>query len=179
MVSTHRHLGLLLSQNLSCSEYIDGIVNSAFKKCGLLKKLKYKLGREHLSKLYISFIRPTLEYASIVWDGCSVHDADKLEKVQLCAARIVTGLPIFVSREALYLETGWEILQTRRYIPKMKTMFKFNMGSLPDYLFDIIPNKRENISQYNTRNKDQFNVPKCRLDLLKKSFVPNAVNGIY
>lgn len=56
------------------------------------------------------------EYASIVWDGCSVHDADKLEKVQLCAARIVTGLPIFVPREALYLETGWEILQTRRYI---------------------------------------------------------------
>jgi hypothetical protein len=27
---------------------------------------------------------------SIVWDGCSVQDADKLEKVQLSAARIVT-----------------------------------------------------------------------------------------
>lgn len=111
------------------------------------------MGREHLSKLYISFIRPTLEYASIVWDGCSVHDADKLEKVQLCAARIVTGLPIFVPREALYLETGWEILQTRRYIAKMKTMFKFNMGSLPDYLCDIIPNKRENISRQHTKQE--------------------------
>ena len=31
-----------------------------------------------------------LEYASIVWDGCSYQDADKLEKVQLIAARIVT-----------------------------------------------------------------------------------------
>lgn len=26
-----------------------------------------------------------------------------------------------------------------------------------------------------TRNKDQFNVPKCRLDVYKKSFAPNAV----
>lgn len=68
-----------------------------------------------------------------MWDGCSVHDADKLEKVQVCAARIVTGFPILVPVEALYLETGWEILQTRRYIAKMKTMFKSNMGSLPDY----------------------------------------------
>lgn len=115
-----------------------------------------------------------------MWDGCSVHDADKLEKVQLCAARIVTGLPIFVSREALYLETGWDILQTRRYIAKMKTMFKFNMGTLPDYLFDIIPNKRENISRYNTRNKDQFNVPKCRLDLLKNHLYPMlSISGIH
>lgn len=69
-VPTHRHLGLLLSQNLSWSEYIDGIVNSAYKKLGLKKKPKFKIGRDHLSKLYIAFIRTTLEYASIVWDGC-------------------------------------------------------------------------------------------------------------
>jgi hypothetical protein len=71
------------------------------------------MGRPNLSKLYTSFIRPTLEYASIVWDGCSVQDTEKLEKVQLAAARIVTGLPIFASKESLYFETGWETLKTR------------------------------------------------------------------
>ena len=35
---------------------------------------------------------------------------DKLEKVQLEAARLVTGLPLFASRESLYFETGWEKL---------------------------------------------------------------------
>ena len=44
----------------------------------------------------------------IVWDGCSKQDAEKLEKVQLAATRIVTGLPICVSREALYYETDCE-----------------------------------------------------------------------
>ena len=78
--SVHRHLGLLLSHNLSWSEYISSIVQKAYKKLRLLKKLKFRIGRKNLSKLYISFIRPTIEYASIVWDGCSAHDIEKLEK---------------------------------------------------------------------------------------------------
>lgn len=59
----------------------------------------------------------------------------------------------------------------------MITMFKINMCIVPYFLFDIFPSKRENISHYNTRNKDQFNVPKCRLDVpvFKNSFASNAV----
>ena len=132
------------------------------------------MGRKKLSKLYTSFIRPTLEYASIVWDGCSVQDAEKLEKVQLSAARIVTGLPSFASKESLYFETGWETLKARRYVAKMITMFKINTGNVPEYLCDIVPKKHENVSEYNTRNKDQFIFPRCNLELFKKSFVPDA-----
>ena len=71
-----------------------------------------------VSKLYTVFIRPTLEYASIAWDGCSTHDIEKLEKVQLSAARIITGLPIFASSESFYTETSWQTLQNRRYAAK-------------------------------------------------------------
>ena len=97
-----------------------------------MKKLKFKIGRKRLSKLYIVFIRPTLEYASIVWDGCFANDIEKLEKVQLSAARIVTGLPIFASREYLYTE--------------IITMFKIYNGYALPYLNDIIPDKHENVS---------------------------------
>ena len=128
-----------------------------------------------MSKLYIVFIRPTLEYASTVWDGCSAHDIEKLEKVQLSAARIVTGLPIFASRESLYTETGWQTLQNRRYAAKMTTMFKIYNGYAPPYLNDIIPDKHENVSSYNTRNKNKYFIPRCRLELFKKSFVPDSI----
>jgi hypothetical protein len=47
----------------------------------------------HLEKIYLTFIRPVLEYASEVWDNCGQINSDSLEKVQLEAARIVTGLP--------------------------------------------------------------------------------------
>jgi hypothetical protein len=76
-----------------------------------LRKLKFKISINHSLKFYLAFIRPTLEYASTVWDGCSANDTDKLEKVQLCAARIVTGRPIYASRESLYSETGWQTLK--------------------------------------------------------------------
>ena len=36
--SVHRHLGLLFSEKLSMTNFIDGVLNSAFTKPGLLKK---------------------------------------------------------------------------------------------------------------------------------------------
>jgi hypothetical protein len=45
-----------------------------------------------------------------VWDGCYERDVEKLEKIQLEAARIVTRLTKFVSKDSLYFETEWETL---------------------------------------------------------------------
>ena len=77
--------------------------------------------------MYIAFLRPTLEYFSIVWDSCFARDIQKDWK---STGRIVTGLPpIFTSRESLYL--GWQTLQNRRYAAEMVTMFKIHDGSAP------------------------------------------------
>jgi len=67
------------------------MVSVAQKKLGLLIKLKYAVNRKTLSKLYVIFIRPILEYAT---NNCSLVDCDKIEKVQLHTARTVTGLTI-------------------------------------------------------------------------------------
>ena len=42
-----------------------------------------------------------LEYACELWDGCSQQDSDNLEKLQIEAGRIVTGLPLFASRQSI------------------------------------------------------------------------------
>jgi hypothetical protein len=47
-----------------------------------------------LEKLYLVYIRPIFEYACEVWDNCGVGNSNKLDHLQLEAARIVTGLPI-------------------------------------------------------------------------------------
>ena len=67
--------------------------------------------------MYVTFIRSLLEYATVVLDGCSILDTDKLEKVQLYAARIVTGVPNLALKESLYFETGWEPLCKRKKSP--------------------------------------------------------------
>ena len=141
-----------------------------------MKKLKFRLNRNALSLLYTAFIRPQLEYASDVWGGCSSSDCERLEKIQLIAARIVSGLPIFASKESLYFETGWDPLSTRRKISRLKTMYKIDRHLLPDYISNIFPKKRTNISIYNTRNSENYSIPKCRLQLYKCSFIPTVVN---
>lgn len=51
------------TQTLGWSEYIDSIVKKAYKNLGLLMKLRFSV--DILSQVYISFIRPQAEYASL------------------------------------------------------------------------------------------------------------------
>jgi hypothetical protein len=64
------------------------------------------LKRDYLENNYLVFIRPILEYASEVWDNCRRTNCNRLEKVQIEAARIVTGLSIYGSFDSIYKETG-------------------------------------------------------------------------
>ena len=55
-----------------------------------LKRLARGLGSESLvTRLFISLVRPSLEYAAPAWDSCSKHDAMSLERVQLLVARAI------------------------------------------------------------------------------------------
>ena len=58
---------------------------------------------------------------------CFEYDSEKIEKkIQLEAARIVTGLTTFSSLEALYFETGWETLAERRRQRKLTTFYQMH-----------------------------------------------------
>ena len=41
--------------------------------------------------MYFSFIRPLLEYGDVIWDNSGQVLNDQIEKVQVRAARIVSG----------------------------------------------------------------------------------------
>jgi hypothetical protein len=69
-----------------------------------------KVTPECLWLIVIGILFPSnekLKYACEIWDNCGVCYSTKLEKLQLDAARIVTGLPIFTKTDKLYSETGW------------------------------------------------------------------------
>jgi hypothetical protein len=51
----------------------------------------------YLETMYLTFIRPLLEYAGEVWSNCTLTDSERLEKIQLVAAHIVTGLTSYAS----------------------------------------------------------------------------------
>ena len=77
-----------------------------------MRKSRTFLDRYSLENIYISFLRPLLEYADVIWDNQNL--INKLENIQLDAAKIVTGGIRLTSHDSLYEETKWEKLKDRR-----------------------------------------------------------------
>ena len=68
-VEIFKYLGVLLSRNLSWSDHISELCTKARRILGLLYRQFYdNVDPATLKQLYISLVRPHLEYASQVWD---------------------------------------------------------------------------------------------------------------
>ena len=118
-VYSHCHLGLTLQSNCTWSDHIQNIYKKACERLNMLRMFKYKMDRSSLIQIYLSFIRPVLEYGDVVWDNCSQQNSDLLESVQIEAARIITGLRRNSSKSNLYTELGIEPLSERRQKHKL------------------------------------------------------------
>jgi hypothetical protein len=82
-------------------------------------------------------------YGVILINNCILaFVANKLEQLQLEAARIITGLPKFASKESVYFETGWETLSCRRRRRKLTLFHKIHNNIAPRRKNDL-----ENISR--------------------------------
>jgi hypothetical protein len=112
-VENHKHSGVTISRNCKWAKHINNICQKATKQIFVLRKLKFILNRNNLSKIPVPYILPLLEYACELWYECCSRNADKLDQLHLAVARMITGLPKFATNRSLYFETGWEILRCR------------------------------------------------------------------
>ena len=82
-VTEFKYLGVWLSDNMSWSTHIEKSSTRALKQVGLIYRKFYQYSSpECLQQLYLSFVRPHLEYAVPVWDPhCSNH-VQTLERVK-------------------------------------------------------------------------------------------------
>ena len=82
-VECYRYLGLLLTTNLSWSAHISTICTKAKKILGLIYRRFYgSANQTTLKQLYLSLVRPHLEYACQIWNPHLVRDKKMLENVQ-------------------------------------------------------------------------------------------------
>ena len=174
-VNTPCHLGLDLQSNCKWGDYVSKIYKKACDRLKILRMLKYQVDRNVLINIYLSFIRPILEYGNVIWDNCTQNEANLLESVQVEAGRIITGLRVNSSRSKLYSELGWEPLYKRREKQKLILLYKIINGLTPNYMYDMIQPYTENIHDYNLRQQisgDNFRLPFCNTVSYSKSFIP-------
>ena len=76
-VSSVKYLDILLNSDLSWSPHVANLCSKVRKLVGLLYRQFYKhADSATLLTLYKSFIRPHLEYSSIVWDPYLAGDVN-------------------------------------------------------------------------------------------------------
>ena len=133
-VNTHKHLGIILSHDCSWHAHIEYIKEKAWQRINIMRRLKFIQDRKSLEIIYLSFIRPVLEYGDTIWENCTQYEKKELDKIQNEAARIVTGATVLVSLQSLYQEVGWESLQDMRLKHKLNLFFKMQHDLTPLYL---------------------------------------------
>ena len=55
-------------------------------------------------------------------------------------------------------------------------MYNMYNGHAPSYLSDLLPPLVRDVTNYPVRNRNDYNVPRCRLSLYQSSFIPSVVN---
>ena len=112
-ISSHKHIGVHLSSDCTWHSHIERIKEKALQRLNVMRRLKFILDRKSLEMIYISFIRPVLEYGDTIWDNCTLYETRELDKIQNEAARIATGATALVSIQALYDEVGWKTIANK------------------------------------------------------------------
>ena len=170
-VSSHCHLGIWLSENMSWNKHINEIIKKTSTSINLLKRMSRSIGRKTKLAIYKSYIRPKLEYCSFVYNGNLTKDLiDDLEHVQRQAVITAVNAYRHTSHEKLLLETGIEQLLTRRRYFGLCQMYKIIHGLTPRYLSDILPPYVESSTPYQLRNAQDFVIPRTNKNYVRLSF---------
>lgn len=121
-VDEARDLGVYLDNKMTFLAHIETIISKSSRMLGFIKRL----GREFqdyytLKTLYVSLVRPNLEYASCIWSPYYACHSERIERIQHNFVRFAlrglrwtaNPLPAYDSRCALL---GLESLADRRTV---------------------------------------------------------------
>ena len=85
-VSEFKYLGVLFDEKISWNAHVKYIISKVGKRLGMLRRIRGSITSHCANTIYLSYVRPILEYCDIVWDSCGVCNSTSLEKLQGRAA---------------------------------------------------------------------------------------------
>jgi len=169
-----RDIGVCVARNLKPSSQCALAARTAQTVLSQLSRAFHYRDRHVFKRLYVQYVRPHLEFASVAWTPW--HEADKavLERIQQRAVSMISGLKGATYEEKL-AELGLTTLEERRHQADMLQTFKIMRG------FDNVDSatwfQRVDTSVRTTRSAaDPLNLraQPARLDI-RRNFFSNRV----
>ena len=160
-------LGVILDGKLSMNTHIDNVVGRAMRMLGFIKRFSREFDDICVLKtLFVTYVRPILEFASLVWSPCFATHIARVEAVQRNFSRF--ALRVLNWRDPLNLPEYSERLK----LLSLDTLFA--RRKLTDVLFihDILSGKIQcshllsmiplSTSRFGLRHRDLFLVSSHR-----------------
>ena len=172
-VSEYKYLGVTITSDLSWSPHIANLCNKTRKIIGVFYRRFYRNSNSStLLKLYLSHIRPHLEYCSAVWNLHLKGDIAELEKVQKFALRVCMK-SWDTSYDELLAASKLPSLESRRNHTSICHLFKI-INELTYYPEAPISQQQ---FQYNSRSASSnvLTVPKFHTSSHQHSFYPSTI----
>ena len=176
-VSSHKHLGLVLNNTLTWNNHIRKVCTEAGKRVSSLKRLPSNITPFTKLHIYCSFIRPVLEYGSVIFDNCSAELASDIEAIQRQAAIAATRAYSHTTHTNILRECGLITLHSRRQMAKSILLFKIMNGKAPEYLQWLLPEQVGDNMNYNLRNSLNIRLPHITKNYFLKSFIPSSIRA--
>ena len=173
-VDSVKYLGILITSDLSWSQHISNLHLKVRHLIGMLYRKFYKNATSStLLQLYISFIRPHLEYCSAVWDPYHVKDRELLEKTQKFGLKVC--LKDWSSDyTSLLSKANIHSLSMRRSQARLSHMFKImhKLTDFPDVPIDL------RTFHYNSRSDNSMAITpfQCQSTQFLNSFFPRTAS---
>jgi hypothetical protein len=169
-----RDLGIEIDSRLSYNNHINSIVSKANQRVGLLFRGFQCRNLDFMRKAFIAYIRPIVEYNSVVWNPTLKKHIDSLEKIQRRFTKkipSISHLPYLERLSAINLQS----LELRR--------LHFDLVHYYKILHNLTPHKPADFFTYHypppsSRNTKPILInPRSGTKVLFSSFCCRAVNS--
>ena len=161
-------LGVTISADLSWNAHVETIITKARKRVFIIYQLKRAgISQTDLIIIYVTVIRPVLEYACPVWHtSLANYLSNSIDAIQKKCMRTIS--PGYAYDEALLI-TDLPTLLERRTKLCMKYFHK--LTSPGHKLHHLLPDRR-NLQYYCLRTCSTLPAPFARTDRFRRSLLP-------
>ena len=174
-VSYHCQLGIVLHEQMQWHNHVNKICETAGKRLSAMIRISDKIDKRTKLAIYLSFIRPTLEYGCAIFDNIPQNLVNVLESIQRRAALMITSGYKCTKHDSLLQELGLIPLSQRRTYLKLILFYKIKNQHTPTYLSDLCPAEVAERTNYNLRDAEHTDIIGSNKNYFLKSFLPSSV----
>ena len=168
-VNSHKHLGVILTKNLSWDEHLNSIIKQVNLKLSMIYNVR-QLSRRTLDIMFKMHVRSCIDYCIQVF-GPSLNSTqiDKLDKLQYRAARITTMAMKFTSKQKVFIDLGWECIEKRIEYLSLCLFHKIHIHETRSQIRQCLPPVNQ-YPNFTRSNKHYSTYPETNTDFCNSFF---------